>query len=229
MGTIKDQIKSWLKVSDIPIDRWRVSEGLLDSSCLRAFRLRLLAHTSIRAVRSCLRIPLWLVRLPFQVMSLLHEFETLHFSPMRRIRKGAGCVIDRQTWLINGQNIELGNFVKLSAYSSLMAGNTSTISIGSNTIISTGVVVVSFNHGYSLNGIPMRYQPWIDLSENSIVIGNDVWIGANVTILPGSRVGDGAIIGAGATVRGTIPPNTVYLANLGGKIVPRNANPPQRD
>ena len=45
------------------------------------------------------------------------------------------------------------------------------------------------------------------------VIGNDVWIGQNTTILPGVHIGDGAIIGANAVVGSDIPPYTVAVGN----------------
>ena len=44
-------------------------------------------------------------------------------------------------------------------------------------------------------------------------MGNDVWIGAGATILPGARIGDGVIVGAGAVVGGTVPPYTVVAGN----------------
>ncbi len=44
-------------------------------------------------------------------------------------------------------------------------------------------------------------------------IGNDVWIGQNVTFLPGAQVGDGAIIGANAVVGGTVPPYGIAVGN----------------
>ena len=49
--------------------------------------------------------------------------------------------------------------------------------------------------------------------KGDTVIGNDVWIGQNVTFLPGARVGDGAIIGANSVVAGSIPPYTVAAGN----------------
>ena len=56
-----------------------------------------------------------------------------------------------------------------------------------------------------------------DLSElpykGDTVIGNDVWIGQNVTILPGVHVGDGAIIGANSVVASDIEPYTVAVGN----------------
>ena len=49
--------------------------------------------------------------------------------------------------------------------------------------------------------------------KGDTVIGNDVWIGQNVTILPGVHVGDGAIIGANSVVASDIPPYTVAVGN----------------
>ena len=45
------------------------------------------------------------------------------------------------------------------------------------------------------------------------MIGNDVWVGERVTFLPGARVGDGAIIGAGAVVAGVVPAYAVAVGN----------------
>jgi virginiamycin A acetyltransferase len=50
-------------------------------------------------------------------------------------------------------------------------------------------------------------------SFRDTLIGNDVWIGASATILPGARIGDGVIVGAGAVVGGTVPPYTIVVGN----------------
>jgi len=47
-------------------------------------------------------------------------------------------------------------------------------------------------------------------SKKLLVIGNDVWIGANVSILEGSIIGDGAIVATGAVVIGNLDPYTIY-------------------
>ncbi len=49
--------------------------------------------------------------------------------------------------------------------------------------------------------------------KGDTVIGNDVWIGQNVTILPGVKVGDGAIIAANSTVVKSVEPYTIYGGN----------------
>lgn len=49
--------------------------------------------------------------------------------------------------------------------------------------------------------------------KGDTVIGNDVWIGQNVTILPGVNIGDGAIIGLNSTVASNIPPYSITVGN----------------
>ena len=49
--------------------------------------------------------------------------------------------------------------------------------------------------------------------KGDTVIGNDVWVGQNVTFLPGVNVGDGAIIGLNSTVTHDIPPYTIAAGN----------------
>jgi acetyltransferase-like isoleucine patch superfamily enzyme len=54
-----------------------------------------------------------------------------------------------------------------------------------------------------------------DHLPGDVVIGNSVWIGLGATILPGARIGDGVIVGAGTVVRGTVPPYSVVAGNPG--------------
>ena len=49
--------------------------------------------------------------------------------------------------------------------------------------------------------------------KGDTVVGNDVWFGQNVTVLPGVHVGDGAIIGANSVVGKSIPPYTIASGN----------------
>ena len=60
------------------------------------------------------------------------------------------------------------------------------------------------------NGVSMCKESTMEESRRS-VIGNDVFIGANVTVLDGVTIGDGAVIGAGAVVTKDIPPYAVAV------------------
>lgn len=90
------------------------------------------------------------------------------------------------------------------------------INIGNDTMIANSVVMISTNH-MMRRGTPMRLQPW-DYDRVGISIGNDCWIGSHSTILPGSVIGDGVVIAAGAVVRGNIPPYTIW-AGIPAKFV----------
>ena len=49
--------------------------------------------------------------------------------------------------------------------------------------------------------------------KGDTVVGNDVWIGQNATILAGVRIGDGAIIGCNSVVGSNVPPYTIVAGN----------------
>ena len=63
--------------------------------------------------------------------------------------------------------------------------------------------------GWENNVPPIEELP----IKGDTVVGNDVWIGQNVTVLPGVHIGDGAIIGANSVVASDIPPYTVAVGN----------------
>lgn len=81
------------------------------------------------------------------------------------------------------------------------------IQIGDNCLFGPNVVVVDHDHEYRYTderrGNHYRKAP--------ISIGNNVWIGANVTILRGTQIEDGAVIGAGCVIRGKVEKNTVVV------------------
>lgn len=67
---------------------------------------------------------------------------------------------------------------------------------------------------YTLEGWEMEPPPASDLPrKGDTVIGNDVWIGQNATILPGVHIGDGAIIGAGSVVGSDVASYTIVAGN----------------
>jgi acetyltransferase-like isoleucine patch superfamily enzyme len=93
--------------------------------------------------------------------------------------------------------------------------------IGRYSSIAAGVRAVNHNHPLSFKGTSgLFFNPSLGLCDkwlvehNPLEIGNDVWIGANVVIMPEvNRIGDGAVIGAGAVVSKDVPPYAVVLGN----------------
>ena len=84
------------------------------------------------------------------------------------------------------------------------------VKIGDNCLISNNVVIVSENHGTKL-GIPITKQS--SATKKGVTICDDVWIGANVVILPGVVVGSGAVVGAGSVVVRSVPENAIVMGN----------------
>ena len=99
-----------------------------------------------------------------------------------------------------GKNIHFGQNVFIN--SGCRFQDQGGIWIGDNALIGHNAVLVTLNH----NPDPQKRG---NLIPSRIVIGNDVWLGANVTVLPGVTIGDGAIIAAGAVVTKDVPARTV--------------------
>ena len=67
---------------------------------------------------------------------------------------------------------------------------------------------------YTLEGWDMKLPAASDMPfKGDTVIGNDVWIGQNATILPGVHIGDGAIIGANSVVASDVEPYSIVVGN----------------
>lgn len=88
--------------------------------------------------------------------------------------------------------------------------------IGKDVMMGRECIIVTQNHSFDRTDIPMREQGAQE--EKPVLIGNDVWIGHRVTILPGSKIGDGVIIGAGAVVSGEIPAYTI-VGGVPAKVI----------
>jgi len=72
---------------------------------------------------------------------------------------------------------------------------------------------------YTLEGWDMEPPARSDLPlRGDTVIGNDVWIGQNAVILPGVRIGDGAIIGANSVVASDVQPYMIVVGNPAGVV-----------
>lgn len=77
------------------------------------------------------------------------------------------------------------------------------ITVGARTMISPRVTLITEGHPID----PAERRDFVTVSP--IVIGDDVWIGAAATVLPGVTIGHGAVVGAGTVVAKDVPPLTV--------------------
>ncbi len=85
------------------------------------------------------------------------------------------------------------------------------IEIGNDCLIGQQVVIATLNHNLD----PEKRK---DMLPKPVKIGNNVWVGAHATILPGVTIGDNAVIAAGAVVNKDVPANTV-VGGVPAKII----------
>ena len=136
------------------------------------------------------------------------------------IKSNPNCIIDG--------NVQLGSFVDIGINCQLYARAGGQVIIGDNTalnsnvminadfngcieigqyvIIAPNVVIRASSHNFSDLSKPIRLQGH---KAGKIIIGNDVWIGANAVITEDVTIGDGAVIGAGSVVTHDVPPYAV--------------------
>lgn len=86
--------------------------------------------------------------------------------------------------------------------------------MGKNSGSAQGLTIITGNH-HRTPGILLKddiLSREHDIEED-IIVEEDVWIGANVTLMDGCRIGRGAIIGANSVVRFKVPPYAIVLGN----------------
>ncbi len=125
---------------------------------------------------------------------------------------GAGTIITTQSYklpiktkLLIGANTYIGenNNIRVSD---------AEIIIGNNCLISQMVSLISVNHNIP-NASEFIIESGLDYTKAGIHIGNDVWIGTNTVVLPGVKIGNGAVIGASSLVNTNIPENAIVVGN----------------
>jgi virginiamycin A acetyltransferase len=83
------------------------------------------------------------------------------------------------------------------------------VTLGRAVLVAANVTFAATNHEYRRADRLIREQGFAP-SRGGIVVEDDVWIGAGCVLLDGTRIGRGAVIGAGSLVRGTLEPYGIY-------------------
>lgn len=100
--------------------------------------------------------------------------------------------------IIIGDNCTIRDFCHITAINS--------IRIGSNLLTGTNVLITDNSHGANsreeMNLNPSLRKPY---SKGPVVIGDNVWLGNNVCVMPGVSIGDGAVVGANSIVTHDVP------------------------
>ena len=119
---------------------------------------------------------------------------------------GENVKISPGVFITYPENIIIGNNVSINEFS--IISGFGGIKIGNDVSIAHGCSILSSSHPYNNNQIKIREG---ELLKKEVIIGNNVWVGAGVTILYGKNIGNGVVIGAGSVVTKDIPDNSVCV------------------
>jgi acetyltransferase-like isoleucine patch superfamily enzyme len=103
-------------------------------------------------------------------------------------------------------NLEIGEDSTVGTYVHMWCQGG--ISIGKRVMIGSHVAITSVTHDYSCPD--MRFAPAI---HKPVIIEDDVWIGAHSVILPGAKIGKGAVIGANSVVTKDVEPCSIVVGS----------------
>ena len=135
-----------------------------------------------------------------------------------QVAVGTSCIVENDVCFKfdgiyrRGASIVIGNdcFIGRGVEFNIREG----IRVGDGSFIASGCRFVDHDHGFS-RSCPIREQPGRDAP---IEIGPDCWIAANVVVLKAVKIGQGAVVGAGAVVTKSVPPYEIWAGIPATKI-----------
>jgi len=125
---------------------------------------------------------------------------------------GKDVIIKSKAYFGNGENVVIGDRSQIGANCKME----NDLIIGDDVVMGPDIVIMSSSHAYNRLDIPINKQG--ALPRRPPKIGNDVWIGTRVVILPGVTIGDQAVIGANTVVTKDVPPKAVF-AGCPGRVI----------
>jgi acetyltransferase-like isoleucine patch superfamily enzyme len=138
-----------------------------------------LPHSRFSMVFNTIRV--WYLR---RILNVLAGGEKTYFEHHvfiggpGRVTFGQSCQVNEYAFI---QEAEIGNFV----------------------MIAPNVAILASTHNHDRTDIPMIFQG--ETTDRKVFIEDDVWLGRNVLVMPGVRIGKGSIVAAGAVVTGDVP------------------------
>lgn len=134
-----------------------------------------------------------------------------YFTSKLFLKAGKNINIEKGANFGIGSNIEIGNNSGIGVYCHVRGP----LKIGSDVMMGPEVRILTNSHVFDRTDIPMRFQ---GNKVEAVEIGDDVWIGTRVIILPGVKIGKGSIIAAGAVVTKNVPSYSI-VGGIPAKLI----------
>ena len=189
----------------------QLRQGLNGSPRLKRFLDRLIMNQ--RDAR-----PRWYVRMLAPLYqhrgrgSKIYCSARMDTPPYRRFSLGRRSVVESYCCINNAVgDVVIGDHTRIGIHCTVIGP----VTIGSHVNLAQGITVTALNHNFNDPSLRIDEQ---GVSTKAVVIGDDVWIGANAVILPGVTIGSHVVVAAGAVVTKDVPANTL-VGGVPAKII----------
>ena len=153
--------------------------------------------------------PRWYIRLLAPIYqhrgkeSKIYHSVRMDTPPYRKFSLGKRSVIESFCCINNAVgDVVIGDNTRIGIHNTIIGP----VTIGSHVNLAQGITVTALNHNFKDTTLRIDEQ---GISTQPVIIGDDVWIGANAVILPGVTIGNHAVVAAGAVVTKDVPDNTI--------------------
>lgn len=123
---------------------------------------------------------------------------------------GTNVTIQRPVCFAQPHMIHVGDDVSFAAYVHIWGAGG--LRIGNRVLIGSHSAITTVTHDYNADPV------WGTVMTKPVIIEDDVWVGTHAVILPGVRVGRGAVIAAGAVITKDVPPRAI-VCGVPGRLL----------
>ncbi len=162
--------------------------------------------------------PRWYVRLLAPLYqrrgsgSKIYRSVRMDTPPYRCFSLGRHSVVESFCCINNAVgDVTIGDYTRIGIHCTVIGP----VAIGSHVNLAQGITVTALNHNFADPSLRIDQQ---GVSTAPVVIGDDVWIGANAVILPGVTIGRHCVVAAGAVVTKDVPDNTL-VGGVPAKVI----------
>lgn len=155
--------------------------------------------------------PRWFIRLLAPLYqhrgrhSVIHHSARLDTPPYRKFSLGDYSVIESYACINNAVgDVMIGDHTRIGLHNTIIGP----VIIGSHVNLAQGITVTALNHNFEDSEKRIDEQ---GVSTSTVIIEDDIWIGANAVVLPGVTIGHHSVVAAGAVVTKDVPPHSLVV------------------